>query len=90
VRLNSVNEKLKFIGPLTDPTAFGGKAEDAFDVVIPSIPGYGFSGKPAAAFFLLIVSSTLLPLFFRNTTVSRFRPAQGFSEHIDTRFPFLS
>ena len=44
----SVIEQLKIIGPLTDPTAFGGRAEDAFDVVIPSIPGYGFSGKPTA------------------------------------------
>ena len=43
----SIIEQLKIIGPLTDPTAFGGKAEDAFDVVIPSMPGYGFSGKPA-------------------------------------------
>lgn len=43
----SVFEFLKIIGPLTDPTAHGGSAEDAFDVVIPSIPGYGFSGKPA-------------------------------------------
>src|SRR6266436_2508044 len=42
----SVLEQLKIIGPLTDPTAYGGKSEDAFDVVIPSIPGYGFSGKP--------------------------------------------
>jgi len=42
----SVIEQLKVIGPLTDPTAHGGTAEDAFDVVIPSIPGYGFSGKP--------------------------------------------
>jgi pimeloyl-ACP methyl ester carboxylesterase len=42
----SVIEQLKVIGPLTDPTAFGGRAEDAFDVVIPSMPGYGFSGKP--------------------------------------------
>jgi pimeloyl-ACP methyl ester carboxylesterase len=42
----STFEFLKTIGPLTDPTAYGGKAEDAFDVVIPSIPGYGFSGKP--------------------------------------------
>ncbi len=42
----SIIEQLKIIGPLTDPTAFGGKAEDAFDVIIPSIPGYGFSGKP--------------------------------------------
>jgi pimeloyl-ACP methyl ester carboxylesterase len=43
----SIIEQIKVIGPLTDPTAYGGKAEDAFDVVIPSIPGYGFSGKPA-------------------------------------------
>jgi pimeloyl-ACP methyl ester carboxylesterase len=39
-------EFIKTIGPLTDPTAYGGRAEDAFDVVIPSIPGHGFSGKP--------------------------------------------
>jgi pimeloyl-ACP methyl ester carboxylesterase len=44
----SVIEMLDVIGPLTDPTAHGGSAEDAFDLVIPSIPGYGFSGKPAA------------------------------------------
>src|SRR3954471_15166765 len=44
----SILEQIKLIGPLTDPTAFGGRAEDAFDVVIPSIPGYGFSGKPTA------------------------------------------
>ncbi|NDZ16062.1 multidrug MFS transporter [Variovorax sp. WS11] len=42
----SVFELLKVVGPLTDPTAHGGRAEDAFDVVIPSMPGYGFSGKP--------------------------------------------
>src|SRR6266849_6092085 len=42
----SVIELIKTIGPLTDPTAHGGSAEDAFDVVIPSMPGYGFSGKP--------------------------------------------
>jgi pimeloyl-ACP methyl ester carboxylesterase len=42
----SIIEQLKVIGPLTDPTAFGGTAADAFDVVIPSLPGYGFSGKP--------------------------------------------
>ena len=44
----SIIEQLKVIGPLTDPTAYGGTEEDAFDVVIPSLPGYGFSGKPAA------------------------------------------
>jgi len=43
----SIIEQLKIIGPLTDPTAYGGKAEDAFDIVIPSMPGYGFSGRPA-------------------------------------------
>jgi pimeloyl-ACP methyl ester carboxylesterase len=42
----SVFEMLGAIGPLTNPTAYGGKAEDAFDVIIPSLPGYGFSGKP--------------------------------------------
>ncbi len=42
----SVIEQLKIIGPLTDPTAHGGTAADAFHVVIPSLPGYGFSGKP--------------------------------------------
>ncbi len=44
----SVIEQLKIIEPLTDPTAHGGTAEDAFHVVIPSMPGYGFSGKPAS------------------------------------------
>lgn len=42
----SIFELIKLVGPLTDPTAFGGKAEDAFDIVLPSMPGYGFSGKP--------------------------------------------
>jgi pimeloyl-ACP methyl ester carboxylesterase len=42
----SVFELLKSIDPLTNPTAHGGKTEDAFDVVIPSLPGFGFSGKP--------------------------------------------
>ena len=45
----SIIEQLKIIGPLTDPTAHGGNAADAFDVVIPSLPGYGFSGKPTVA-----------------------------------------
>jgi pimeloyl-ACP methyl ester carboxylesterase len=44
----SVIEQLKIIDRLTDPTAYGGSAEDAFDVVIPSMPGYGFSGKPTS------------------------------------------
>ncbi|TIN72761.1 MAG: epoxide hydrolase, partial [Mesorhizobium sp.] len=44
----SIIEQLKIIGPLTDPTAHGGSASDAFHLVIPSLPGYGFSGKPTA------------------------------------------
>ena len=44
----SIIEQLKMIDPLTNPTAHGGNASDAFDVVIPSMPGYGFSGKPTS------------------------------------------
>jgi pimeloyl-ACP methyl ester carboxylesterase len=44
----SIIEQLKIIDRLTDPTAHGGSAADAFDVVVPSMPGYGFSGKPAS------------------------------------------
>lgn len=44
----SIFEFMKVIGPLVDPTAHGGKPEDAFHLVIPSLPGYGFSGKPGA------------------------------------------
>src|SRR5262249_22532122 len=43
----SIIEQLKIIDPLTNPTANGGNADDAFHLVIPSMPGYGFSGKPA-------------------------------------------
>ena len=43
----SVIELLETVGPLTDPAAHGGRAEDAFDLVLPSIPGYGFSAEPA-------------------------------------------
>src|SRR5687767_2587776 len=45
----SVFEQIKLIGPLTDPTKYGGRAEDAFDVVIPSLPGFGFSESPTQA-----------------------------------------
>jgi len=44
----SIIEQLKIIGPLADPASYGGRDEDAFDVVIPSMPGYGFSSKPTA------------------------------------------
>jgi pimeloyl-ACP methyl ester carboxylesterase len=45
----SVFEQIKLIGPLTDPTKYGGPAADAFDVVIPSLPGFGFSSRPTEA-----------------------------------------
>ncbi len=45
----SVFEQIKLIDPLTDPTKYGGRAEDAFDVVIPSLPGFGFSARPTDA-----------------------------------------
>src|SRR3954468_3885999 len=44
----SIIEQMKIIAPLTNPTAHGASASDAFDIVIPSLPGHGFSGKPAA------------------------------------------
>ena len=44
----SIIEQMKIIEPLTNPTAHGGTAADAFHLVIPSLPGYGFSGKPTA------------------------------------------
>src|SRR5262249_19595369 len=45
----SIIEQLKIVDPLVNPTAHGGNAADAFHVVIPSMPGYGFSGKPTTA-----------------------------------------
>src|SRR5688572_17276517 len=45
----SVFEQIKLIGPLTDPTRYGGRAEDAFDIVVPSLPGFGFSSRPTEA-----------------------------------------
>ena len=44
----SITHQMKIVGPLTNPGAFGATAEDAFDVVLPSMPGYGFSGKPTS------------------------------------------
>lgn len=44
----SIIEQMKIIGPLTDPTTYGASASDAFDIVIPSLPGHGFSGKPTS------------------------------------------
>jgi pimeloyl-ACP methyl ester carboxylesterase len=48
-RPGSVFEQIKLIGPLTDPAKYGGRAEDGFDVVIPFLPGFGFSERPTQA-----------------------------------------
>jgi len=55
---DSVVEELKVIDPLTNPTAYGGSASDAFDIVIPSMPGYGFYGKPNKLSFFVPLGIT--------------------------------
>lgn len=72
----SIVEQLKIIGPLTDPEAYGGHAEDAFDVVIPSLPGYGFSGKPATTGWDPIRIARAWTLLMRRLGYTRF-VAQG-------------
>jgi len=69
-------EQMKVIAPLTNPTAFGGKAEDAFDVVIPSLPGYGFSGKPTATGWQPVRIATAWTTLMRKLGYKKF-VAQG-------------
>ena len=52
---------MKIIGPLTDPTAYGASAADAFHLVIPEMPGYGFSGKPTTTGWAQITSRVRMP-----------------------------
>jgi pimeloyl-ACP methyl ester carboxylesterase len=72
----SIIEQLKIIGPLTDPTAHGGTAEDAFDVVIPSLPGHGFSGKPTATGWDPILIARAWTVLMKRLGYTRF-VAQG-------------
>src|SRR5262245_9498597 len=72
----SVLEQIKIIGPLTDPTSYGGKAEDAFDVVIPSMPGYGFSGKPTSTGFGVDYMARAWPELMKRLGYTRY-VAQG-------------
>jgi pimeloyl-ACP methyl ester carboxylesterase len=69
----SILHQLKIIDPLTNPTAHGGRAEDAFHVVIPSIPGYGYSGK--------LYCEHEQPRWIKSAG----RPANGARESEDTR-----
>jgi pimeloyl-ACP methyl ester carboxylesterase len=72
----SVMELLDSIGPLTDPTAYGGIAQDAFDVVLPSLPGYGFSAEPAEVGWDLARTARAWAELMRRLGYSRF-VAQG-------------
>jgi len=72
----SVVEQLKLVGPLTDPTAYGGAVEDAFDVVIPSIPGFGFSGKPTELGWDAVRIARAWPVLMQRLGYSRY-VAQG-------------
>jgi pimeloyl-ACP methyl ester carboxylesterase len=72
----SVIEQLKIIDPLTDPTVHGGRAEDSFDIVIPSLPGYGFSGKPTTTGWDPIRTAKAWVVLMKRLGYSRF-VAQG-------------
>jgi pimeloyl-ACP methyl ester carboxylesterase len=72
----SVFEQIKLIGPLTDPTMYGGRAEDAYDVVIPSLPGFGFSGRPTEAGWGLERIGRAFDLLMKRLGYSRY-VAQG-------------
>jgi pimeloyl-ACP methyl ester carboxylesterase len=72
----SIIEQLKIIDPLTNPTAHGGSASDAFDVVIPSLPGHGFSGKPSVTGWDPIRIARAWIIFMKRLGYSRY-VAQG-------------
>lgn len=72
----SIIEQMKIIEPLTNPTAHGGRAEDAFDIVIPSMPGYGFSGKPTTTGWDPIRMARAWTVLMKRLGYSRF-VAQG-------------
>jgi pimeloyl-ACP methyl ester carboxylesterase len=72
----SIIEQLKIIGPLTDPTAHGASASDAFHVVIPSLPGYGFSGKPTAPGWTPVSIAKAWAALMRRLTYTKY-VAQG-------------
>jgi hypothetical protein len=74
----SVIEMLNVVGPLTDPTAHGGDAKDAFDVVVPSMPGYGFSGNTRAAFSTRRASPFQWPS--PSSRASNIKPPRGWAE----------
>jgi pimeloyl-ACP methyl ester carboxylesterase len=72
----SVIELLETVGPLTDPTAHGGRAEDAFDLVLPSVPGYGFSAEPTELGWYAGRVAAAWPMLMRRLGYSRY-VAQG-------------
>ena len=72
----SVMEMIDSVGPLTDPTAHGGSAEDAFHLVLPSLPGYGFSGEPAEVGWDLVRTARAWAELMRRLGYTRY-VAQG-------------
>jgi Epoxide hydrolase N terminus len=73
----SIIEQLKIIDPLTNPTAHGGSASDAFDIVVPSLPGYGFSGKPTATGWDIARIARAWVTLMRRLQYTRFVAAGG-------------
>jgi pimeloyl-ACP methyl ester carboxylesterase len=72
----SVFEQIKLVGPLTDPTQYGGRAEDAYDVVIPSLPGFGFSGRPTETGWTVEQTARAFDVLMKRLGYSRY-VAQG-------------
>ena len=73
----SIVEQLKIIEPLTNPTAYGASASDAFDIVIPSMPGYGFSGKPTTTGWDTIRIARAFTVLMQRLGYTRFLASGG-------------
>jgi pimeloyl-ACP methyl ester carboxylesterase len=83
-------EMYKILPLLTDPTAFGGKVEDAFDVVVPSIPGYGFSDRPSERGFSTFSAADLFLKLMAELGYGRFGAQGGdWGASISTRMAFV-
>ena len=81
----SVFEQIKLIGPLTDPTRYGARTEDAFDVVIPSLPGFGFSGRPTEAGWGLERIGNSWALLMKRLGYKRYVAQGGIGEPVSSR-----
>ena len=82
----SIIEQLKIIDPLTNPTANGASAADAFDLVIPSMPGYGFSGKPTETGWDTVRMARAYTELMRRLGYARFAATGDWGAHIVDQF----